>query len=307
MQRAAAPRIIRAMTRTDRRNLRNALLFLSPWIVGFAVFMLYPIAASVYFSFCDYSVLERPVWIGLENYTELLRDDIFWTSLVNTSYYAAVSLPLGMLVALALAILLNAKVRGLAVYRTIFFLPSILPVVAMSILWLWIFNGQYGVLNYTLGLVGVPSRVLPTWLDSKAWAMPALILMGLWGVGYSVVIYLAGLQDVPVSLYESAEIDGASWWQKTVHITLPMLSPVIYFNLVMGIIGTFQIFAQPYIMTQGGPERATTFYTLYLYNRAFEDLRMGYASAMAWILFVIILVLTLLATKLSQRHVHYER
>ena len=269
--------------------------------------MLYPIAASVYFSFCDYSVLERPVWIGLENYTELLRDDIFWTSLVNTSYYAAVSLPLGMLVALALAILLNAKVRGLAVYRTIFFLPSILPVVAMSILWLWIFNGQYGVLNYTLGLVGVPSRVLPTWLDSKAWAMPALILMGLWGVGYSVVIYLAGLQDVPVSLYESAEIDGASWWQKTVHITLPMLSPVIYFNLVMGIIGTFQIFAQPYIMTQGGPERATTFYTLYLYNRAFEDLRMGYASAMAWILFVIILVLTLLATKLSQRHVHYER
>jgi multiple sugar transport system permease protein len=295
------------MTRSERRNLRNALLFLSPWIAGFAVFLLYPIVSSLYFSFCDYSVLEPAVWIGTENYRDLARDDIFWTSLWNTGYYALASLPLGMLVALALAILLNSKVRGLAFYRTIFFLPSILPVVAMSILWLWIFNGQYGVLNFTLSALGIPSKALPTWLDSPLWAMPALIVMGLWGVGYSVVIYLAGLQDIPVSLYESADIDGANWWQKTLHITLPMLSPVIYFNLVMGIIGTFQIFAQPYIMTQGGPQRATTFYTLYLYNLAFEDLRMGYASAMAWILFLIILVLTLLATRLSQRHVHYER
>ena len=295
------------MTRTERRDFRNALLFLAPWIVGFAAFMLYPIVSSLFFSFCDSSVLEPPVWVGAENYTELLRDSIFWVSLGNTAYYAAVSLPLGMAVAIAIALLLNTKVRGMAVYRTIFFLPSILPVVAMAILWLWIFNGQYGVLNYSLSLLGLPTRHLPTWLDSPRWAMPALVLMGLWGVGYSVVIYLAGLQDIPVSLYESAEIDGANWWQKTLHITLPMLSPVIYFNLVMGIIGTFQIFAQPYIMTQGGPKRATTFYTLYLYNLAFEDLRMGYASAMAWILFVIILVLTLLATKLSQRHVHYER
>ncbi len=295
------------MTRKERRDLRNALLFLSPWIVGFCVFMLYPIASSFFFSFCDYSVLESPVWMGLDNYRELLHDEVFWVSLKNTAYYAGVSLPVGMLVALALAILLNTKVRGMAFYRTIFFLPSIMPVVASAILWLWIFNGQYGVLNYTLSLLGMPGKSLPTWLDSPTWAMPALIIMGLWGVGYSMVIYLAGLQDIPVSLYESAEIDGANWWQKTLHITLPMLSPVIYFNLIMGIIGTFQIFAAPYIMTNGGPERATTFYTFYLFNLAFEDLRMGYACAMAWILFVIILSLTLLATKVSQRHIHYER
>ena len=295
------------MTRSERRNLRNGLLFISPWIVGFGVFMLYPIVASLFFSFCDYSVLERPVWWGLANYAEMLQDEVFWTSLKNTSYYAAVALPVGMVVAIAVALLLNTKVRGMTVYRTIFFLPSIVPIVAMAILWLWIFNGQYGVLNYTLSLLGIPTKVLPTWLDSPQWAMPALIIMGLWGIGYSVVIYLAGLQDIPKSLYESADIDGGNWWQKTVYITVPMLSPVIYFNLIMGIIGTFQIFAAPYIMTNGGPERATTFYTLYLYNLAFEDLRMGYACAMAWILFLIILGLTVLATKFSQRHVHYER
>ncbi|HPD13953.1 MAG TPA: sugar ABC transporter permease [Planctomycetota bacterium] len=295
------------MTRNQRRDLRNGLLFISPWIVGFCVFMVYPVASSLYFSFCDYSVLERPVWIGAENFTELAHDSVFWTSLGNTLYYAVIALPLGMMLAIGVALLLNTKVRGMAVYRTIFFLPSIVPVVAMAILWLWILNGRYGVLNYSLTLLGLPAKSLPAWLESKHWAMPALILMGLWGIGHAMVIYLAGLQDIPVHLYESAEIDGASWWQKTVHITLPMLSPTIYFNLIMGIIGTFQIFAAPYIMTNGGPERATHFYTFYLYNLAFEDLRMGYACAMAWILFLIILGLTLLATKVSAKHVHYER
>ncbi len=299
--------MIRAMTRNQRRDLRNGLLFISPWIVGFCVFMVYPVASSLYFSFCDYSVLERPVWIGAENFTELAHDSVFWTSLGNTLYYAVIALPLGMMLAIGVALLLNTKVRGMAVYRTIFFLPSIVPVVAMAILWLWILNGRYGVLNYSLTLLGLPAKSLPAWLESKHWAMPALILMGLWGIGHAMVIYLAGLQDIPVHLYESAEIDGASWWQKTVHITLPMLSPTIYFNLIMGIIGTFQIFAAPYIMTNGGPERATHFYTFYLYNLAFEDLRMGYACAMAWILFLIILGLTLLATKVSAKHVHYER
>jgi len=295
------------MTPSERRNLRNGLLFIAPWIVGFAVFMLYPILSSLFFSFCDYSVLEHPVWIGAENYRELFRDEVFGISLGNTLYYAAIALPLGMLLAVAVALLLNTKVRGMAVYRTIFFLPSIVPVVAMAILWLWILNDRYGVLNYSLSLLGVPQKSLPGWLGDKHWAMPALILIGLWGIGYSVVIYLAGLQDIPVHLYESAEIDGASWWQKTVHITLPMLSPTLYFTFIMGIIGTFQVFAAPYIMTSGGPERATHFYTFYLYNVAFEDLRMGYACAMAWVLFLIILGLTLLATKISQRHVHYER
>jgi multiple sugar transport system permease protein len=295
------------MTGNERRNLRNGLLFISPWIVGLSAFLLYPILSSLFYSFCDYSVLEPPVFVGAANYAELADDKVFWISLGNTAYYAVVALPLGMIVAIGLALLLNTKVRGMAVYRTIFFLPSIIPVVAIAILWLWIFNGKYGVLNYSLSLLGIPEKSLPTWLDSPNWAMPALILMGLWGVGYAIVIYLAGLQDIPVALYESAEIDGANWWQKTLHITLPMLSPVIYFNLVMGIIGTLQIFAAPYIMTQGGPQRATHFYAFYLYNVAFEDLRMGYACAMAWILFLLILGLTLLATKLSARHVHYER
>jgi len=295
------------MSPSERRNLRNGLLFISPWIIGFCVFMLYPTLASLFFSFCDYSVLERPVWIGAENYSELASDGVFWVSLGNTAYYAVIALPLGMMLAIGIALLLNTKVRGMAVYRTIFFLPSIVPVVAMAILWLWILNGRYGVLNYSLSLLGIPAKALPAWLENKHWAMPALILMGLWGIGHAMVIYLAGLQDIPVHLYESADIDGASWWQKTLHITLPMLSPTIYFNLIMGIIGTFQIFAAPYIMTSGGPERATHFYTFYLYNLAFEDLRMGYACAMAWILFLIILGLTLLATKVSAKHVHYER
>ncbi|NQT85359.1 sugar ABC transporter permease [bacterium] len=324
--------MIRGMSKKSRRDLRNGLLFISPWVVGFSIFMLYPLLASLYYSFCDYSVLQPPVWIGTENYTELVGDDIFRTSLGNTFYYAMVALPLGMMFAIAVALLLNTKVRGMAMYRTIFFLPSIVPTVAMAILWMWMFNGQHGVLNHAikeLGILGAinavrgwlhtgfgwvglnwidPSPVsLPAWLDSPTWAMPALIIMGMWGIGHAMVIYLAGLQDIPVSLYEAAEIDGASWWGKTWHVTLPMLSPVIYFNLIMGIIGTFQIFAGPYIMTQGGPERATLFYTLHLFNLAFEDLRMGSACAMAWILFVIILVATLLATKLSQRHVHYER
>jgi multiple sugar transport system permease protein len=234
-------------------------------------------------------------------------DKVFWLSLSNTAYYAVIALPLGMILAVGLALLLNTKVRGMAFYRTIFFLPSIVPVVAMAILWLWILNGRFGVLNYALSCLGIPQKALPAWLESKRWAMNALILMGLWGVGYSVVIYLAGLQDIPNHLYESADIDGANWWQKTIHITLPMLSPTLYFTLIMGIIGTFQIFAAPYIMTDGGPERATHFYSFYLYNVAFQDLRMGFACAMAWVLFLIILGLTLLATKLSARHVHYER
>ncbi|MBM4031631.1 MAG: sugar ABC transporter permease [Planctomycetes bacterium] len=295
------------MTPNERRNLRNGLLFISPWILGFCVFMLYPIAASLFFSFCDYPMTLPPLWVGVENYVDMACDKVFWVSLGNTAYYAVIALPLGMLLAIGLALLLNTKVRGMAFYRTIFFLPSIVPVVAMAILWLWILNARYGVLNYSLTCVGIPAKSLPPWLQSEQWAMPALILMGLWGVGYSVVIYLAGLQDIPNHLYESADIDGANWWQKTVHITLPMLSPTLYFTLIMGIIGTFQIFAAPYIMTEGGPGRATHFYSYYLYNVAFQDLRMGFACAMAWVLFLIILGLTLLATKLSARHVHYER
>ncbi len=292
------------MTKGERRNLRNGLLFVSPWILGISFFILYPVFSSLYHSFCDYSVLEPPVFIGLTNYLDLARDAIFWKSLWNTFFYAFFAIPLGLLIALTLALLLNTKIRALAVYRTIFFLPSLVPIVAMAMLWMWIFNGQYGVLNYLLSLLGIRA---PAWLMNVHWSKPALIIMSFWAIGYSMVIFLAGLQDVPVSLYESAEIDGANFLQRIWHVIVPMISPVILFNLIMGIIFTFQIFARPYIMTPGpgGPARSTTFYTLYLFQTAFEDLRMGYASAMAWILFLIILSLTLLAIRSSRNRVYY--
>ena len=292
------------MTKGERRNLRNGLLFVAPWFVGIGFFILYPVLSSLYHSFCDYSVLEPPVLIGLTNYTDLARDAVFWKSLWNTFFYAFFAIPLGLLIALKLALLLNTKIRGLAAYRTIFFLPSLVPIVAMAMLWMWIFNGQYGVLNYFLSLLGIRA---PAWLMNVHWSKPALIIMSFWAIGYAMVIFLAGLQDVPVSLYESAEIDGANFLQKIRHVTIPMISPVILFNVIMGIIWTFQIFARPYIMTPGpgGPARSTTFYTLYLFQTAFEDLRMGYASAMAWILFLIILSLTLLAIRFSKDRVYY--
>ena len=298
------------MTSREKRDLRCGLAFCAPWFIGLGVFMVYPVVASLFYSFCDYSVLQAPVWIGLENYQRMAGDAVFWQSLRNTLFYAALSLPLGMIVSLLLAMLLNTQVRGMTVFRVIFYLPSIIPIVASSMLWLWIFNGQYGVLNWALRpILGLFGQTPPTWLADPAWAKPALVLMSLWGVGNSMVIYLAGLQDVPKELYESAEIDGANWWGRLWHITLPMLSPVIYFNLIMGIIGTLQVFTQVFVMTggtAGDPARSTLFYALYLFSTAFYDLRMGYASAMAWVLFVIIVALTILATKLTEKRVHYS-
>lgn len=304
------------MTTRDRRRLLAGLAFTGPWIIGFSVFLLYPVAASLFYSFCDYSILKQPVWIGLENYEKLLRDDVFWLSLRNTLFYALFSVPLGLVVALAFALLLNVEVRGRAFFRTIFYLPSIVPLVAASMLWLWIFNGQYGILNWLLGPVfslwgGTP----PAWLGDPAWSKPALILMSVWGVGNSMVIYLAGLQDVPKELYESAAIDGAGPWRRFRHITLPMISPVIYFNVIMGIIGSLQVFTQVFVIAggiggnanplEGSPARSTLLYTIYLFATAFFDLRMGYASAMAWVLFLLIAALTWLATKIAARRVHY--
>lgn len=296
------------MTRGTRHHLINGLLFTLPWTIGLLSFIVYPVLASLYHSFCDYSVLRPAVWIGLGNYVDLFRDEVFWIALWNTVVFAVAAIPLGMVTAVGLALLLNTKVRGMVVYRTIFFIPSLVPMVTLAMLWMWIFNGSYGILNYALNTLfrwlHLPWEA-PGWLLDPAWAKPALVLMGLWGCGHAVVIFLAGLQDIPETLYEAAEIDGANRWQKTWHITLPMLSPVMYFNLIMGIIGTFQVFAVPYIMTGGGPGRATLFYTMAIFQFAFEDLRMGYASAMAVILFLIILGLTWLATRVSRRHVHY--
>ena len=292
------------MTRSARRQTRAGLAFISPWLVGLGVFLLYPIIASLYYSFCDYSVLDRARPVGLANYGELLGDELYLKSLVNSLFYAALSVPLGLALALSLALFLNSGVRGLTIYRTIFFLPALVPMVALAVLWLWIFNGEYGVLNIFLSRLGIPA---PGWLTDPAWSKPALILLSLWGMGQAMVIFLAGLQDVPVHLYESADLDGATWWHKLRHVTLPMISPVLLFNGIMGIIGSLQFFAIPYIMTPNGqPARSAYFYAMYLYDSAFLYLRMGYASAMAWILFLLILFLTLLSLRLAARYVHYE-
>jgi len=292
------------MTRSARRQTRAGLAFISPWLVGLGVFLLYPIIASLYYSFCDYSVLDRARPMGLANYGELLGDELYLKSLVNSLFYAALSVPLGLALALSLALFLNSGVRGLTIYRTIFFLPALVPMVALAVLWLWIFNGEYGVLNIFLSRLGIPA---PGWLTDPAWSKPALILLSLWGMGQAMVIFLAGLQDVPVHLYESADLDGATWWHKLRHVTLPMISPVLLFNGIMGIIGSLQFFAIPYIMTPNGqPARSAYFYAMYLYDSAFLYLRMGYASAMAWILFLLILFLTLLSLRLAARYVHYE-
>ena len=279
------------------------LLFASPWLVGFLVFLAYPLLASIYFSFCDYSVLKPPVWIGLDNYRDLVRDELFWTALKNTLLYAVIALPAGMATSIVLAMLLNAKVKGMPVYRTIFFIPSLVPQVSLAVLWLWVLNGEHGVLNAVLAKVGITG---PNWLSDPNWSKPAMVVMSVWGVGNAVLIYLAGLQDVPQQLIEAADLDGANGWQKTRNVTIPMISPVILFNGVMGLIGTLQVFAVPFIMFPGGtPARSTYFYTMYLFDNAFKYQKMGYASAMGWIMFLLVLALTLVSLRLSERHVHY--
>ena len=304
------------MTRGERQKLAKGFAFLSPWMIGFCLFTALPAALSLFYSLCDYKLLKDPVFIGATNYRMLMSDEVFWKSLSNTLYYALLAIPSGIAMSLGLAMLLNVKVRGQSVYRTIIFLPSLVPLVAASMLWLWLLNGRLGLINALLAKVGIQG---PAWLNDVMftvgrppgqttyyWAMPALAFMSLWGVGQTVTIFLAGLGDVPQELYEAAEIDGAGHWGRMRHVTLPILSPVIFFNLVMSIIGTLQVFAVPYIMTQGGPARATYFFTMYLYDNAFKFLRMGYASAMAWIQLLVILALTGVAFGSSKRWVHYQ-
>ena len=377
---------------TIKQNI-TGYLFILPWLIALAVFIGYPFLAGFYFSFCDYPPLRQPMFIGTGNYAELLGDQAFHRSLGITMIYAAVAIPLGVILAMSLAMLLNTRIRGQAIYRVVFYLPHLVPTVAVAILWMWIFNPQFGLLNMLLGMImkatdwwtgvfmaapiwlglaavslpGVAMVVLrringsrkktttpthkllvsltvvglclagvalantalsaafptdmkklhaPGWLSdatpfpadmpfAPAWAMWALIVMSMWGVGQMAVIYLAKLQDVPVDLYEAADIDGASWWRKTIHITIPMISPVILFNVVMAIIGTFQVFAEPYIMTGGGPEDKTRFVAMFIYDQAFQYQRVGYASAVAWVLFLVIVGLTLLAFHVSRKRVYY--
>jgi len=391
----------RPEARVLRASLRQSLTgyaFIAPWLVALAVFIGFPFLAGLYFSFCDFPPLKDPLFIGLGNYSELVRDPVFGRVLGVTLVYAAAAIPLGVVAALTLALLLNSRIRGLTLYRVVFYLPHLVPTVVVALLWLWIFNPEFGLLNLVLsrlvaaadgwtglfadlaaardgalhwspaalGLIVVPAGLwlagalplgegrsrravlgvaawvaavvaaltllyalacrwlpvdvrklhAPGWLSdatpfpavvpwAPAWALWAIIIMGLWGVGQMAVIYLAKLQDVPTDLYEAADIDGATWWQKTRHITLPLISPVILFNVVMAIIGTFQVFAEPYIMTRGGPEDSTRFVAMFIYDQAFQYQRVGYASAVAWVLFLLIVGLTALAFRLSRRHVFY--
>lgn len=289
-----------------QNDLKNGLLFSSPWLIGSIVFLGYPLAAALYYSLTDYSVLLPPVFVGLDNYIELFQDELVYKSLYNTTVFAFGSVVLSLFTSLVLALLLNNPIRGIGVYRTIFFLPSLMPMVASAILWMWMYQGEGGIINSALAGIGIDG---PSWLADPNWAKTAIVIMAAWGAGHSMVIFLAGLQDVPTSLYEAAIIDGAGFWQRLIHVTLPTISPVIFFNLLMGFIGGFQVFTQAFVMTggSGAPEQATLFYVLQLYNVGFNDLRMGYACAMAWVLFVIIFCLTMLVTKLSKRFVSYDR
>lgn len=293
----------------ERRRQLLGLLFSSPVLVGLVIFTAYPVLASLYYSFTRYSVMKPPVWVGLSNYRHLAHDELFVKSLENTAYFAFLAVPFGIIVALGLAFLLNLKVRGQALYRTFFFVPSIVPLVASAVLWIWLFNPQNGAINALLrplfGHLGLGEP--PGWFADPKWAKPAIILWSLWGVGGSMVIFLAGLQDVPKELLEAAEVDGARAWHRVRHITFPFISPQILFVLIMGLIGAFQFFTPVYVMTQGtgGPVDSTLFYSLYLFNTAFADFKMGYACALAWILFLLVLAFTGLIFKTSARYVYY--
>jgi len=298
-----------AINHLQRRNLLMGLLFISPAIIGLAIFTIWPMMQSLYYSFTDYNILQPPFWIGLRNYQNLFRDRVFWIGLTNTLIMVGVALPLHLVFNLAMAFLLNSKIRGQAIYRTIFYIPSITPVVAAAIVWMWIFNGQYGILNEILGWFGVQPI---GWLSDPNWVKPALIFMGAWFGGNTILIYLAGLQEVPVDLIESADLDGANAWQKTWSITLPMISPVIFYTIIINIIGYFQYFTEAWVMTAnregaaGGPANAAMFYSMYLYQNAFQQLKMGYASAMAWVLFIVVLIVTGLLFFTSRYWVYYR-
>ncbi len=260
--------------------------------------------ASLYLSLTKYD-LHAMEFVGFENYRRLMVDDpLFWKSLSNTLVYAIFSVPLGLIGSLAVAVLLNQRVRGQRVFRTLFYLPSIVPVVASALLWQWIFNSDNGLLNMALSVIGVPPI---SWLQNEHWTMPAFVLMSLWGIGGGrMIIFLAGLQGIPETCYEAARIDGASTWRSFLKITLPLLSPVMFFNLILGVIGAFQVFTSAYVMTGGGPNNASLFYALYLFRNAFEYFKLGKASAMAWVLFTILVVLTAVQFASSRKWVYYE-
>lgn len=296
----------RDMSPVVRRRLFWGLFFISPWLIGFFAFTAYPVLASLYYSFTDYNIINRsPNLVGWENYLDLAQGDYdSWKSMRVTFQYVAMLVGLATVFDIVIAMLLNMNVRGLSLYRTVFYLPVMVPVVAASLTWVWVLNPQYGLVNGLLERIGIDG---PAWLASQRTALFSLVVVAVWGSGRAVLIYLAGLKEIPQHLYEAAAIDGANPWRKMWAITLPLLTPQMLFNVITMTIFSFQSIAAPEIMTGGGPNKSTLLYGLQLYRVAFERLRMGPASAMAWVLFVIILLLTLFMFYGSRRFVHYER
>lgn len=286
-----------------RREALTFYLLISPWLIGFLVFVLGPMLASLYFSFTEWNLLKPPAWIGVRNYVRMANDPLIAQAFKVTTIFTLVYVPLELIGGLGLALLMNQKVRGMRGFRTMFYLPSVVSGVAYVVLWMWIFHPRAGLLNTILGFIGIEG---PTWLASPDWALPAIVIMSLWGLGRTMVIYLAGLQGIPQQLYESAALDGANGWRQFWAITLPLLTPTIFFNLILSIIATSQSFTQAFVATNGGPLDSTLFYVLYLYRQAFQNFRMGYASAMAWVLFVVVLALTLLVIRSARSWVYYE-
>jgi len=290
-------------SRLLRREMLDGYIFMSPWLLGFIIFTAGPMIASAVFSFMKYEIVVPPKWTGTSNYTRLFSDSLFYKSLANTAYYTFLAVPLQLTVALIMALMMNLKLKFINVFRTMYYMPSIVPVVASVLLWMWIFNPEFGLANAFLARFGIKSQA---WFYDPKMVKNTFIIMSLWGVGGQMIIYLAGLQGIPERLYEAAKIDGAGTLAMFRKITVPMLSPTIFFNLIMGIIGSFQVFTSAFIATNGGPKDESLFYVLYLYRNAWEFWRMGYACAMAWILFIIVLVLTLVQFRLADVWVYYE-
>jgi len=295
--------------RGARRQTLLGLAFASPFLIGAAVFIVWPVVASAVYSFTDFNLFQPPSWVGLDNYAQMMRDDTFWKALANTLFLAVLGVPLTILISIGGAHLLNLPVRGQPLYRALVYLPTIVPIVVGGYLWRWLLNTQYGFVNYFLGLLHLPQ---PEWLEQPQWGKPAIVLMCLWTIGGTMIIYLAAIKDVPAELYEAAELDGAGWFARFRYVTWPTISPVTLFQIIVTVIAYLQIFTQPYLLTQtrlneasGGPGQSMISYAMYLYQNAFVFLKMGYASAMAWVLFLLTLAITLVLLWSSKKWVHY--
>ncbi len=287
----------------ETKQALSFFAFASPWIIGFICLTLIPICASLILSLTEWDILTPPKWIGMQNYIEIFNDPLFYKSLKITITYAVFSVPLNVIFSLFIALLLNSDIKNINLYRTIYYLPAVVSGVVVSLLWAWMFNPEFGLINNLLLKVGISG---PKWIYDERWVMSSLIIMSLWGIGGGIILYLSGLQSIPSELYEAAKIDGANWSDKLIHITLPSMSPILLFTTLTGIIGAMQTFTQAYVMTSGGPNNSSLFFAFYIYNHAFTWHKMGKACALAWILFIIIFMLSIIVLKISSKMVYYE-